>query len=117
MIPGDGNPPVPFRPVKHNLWSGHGSILFVLHTVTIDKMLTRMHSSRMRTADSLPYEGVFLTETPLDRPPRDRDPLDRNPLDGKPCGQRPPWTEIPLDRDTPRDPTPLETSSLTETPL
>ena len=39
-----------------------------------------MHSSRMCTARSLPYGGVSLTETPLNRDPLDRDrplPVDR----------------------------------------
>ena len=53
---------------------------------------TRMHSSRMRTARSLPYWGVSLgpyrdprwTETLPDRPPRPCDPRQT------PAGQRPP---------------------------
>ena len=53
-----------------------------------------MHSSRMRTACSLPYggslsRGVSLTETHLDKGPLDRDPLDRDPLDRDPSEQRP----------------------------
>ena len=39
-----------------------------------------MHSSRMRSARSLPYGGISLTETPPDRdPPGQRLPLDRSP--------------------------------------
>ena len=64
---------------------------------------TRMHSSRMRTAHSLPY-GVSMTETPPDRdspltetaPPPDRDSI--------------PWTETPW-TETPQTETPQ-----TETP-
>ena len=39
-----------------------------------------MHFSRMRTTHSLPYGGVSLTETPLDRDPRAETTLDRNPV-------------------------------------
>ena len=57
---------------------------------------TRMHSSGMRTAHSLTYREVFLTET-LDREPPGQRP---------PCTElaqyRNPWTEThPLDRDLP----------------
>ena len=64
-----------------------------------------MHSSRMRTACSLPYMGVsargdrdprteiLWTQTPLDRDPLDRDPPRQRPLNGDP------WTETLLDRD------------------
>ena len=39
--------------------------------------------------------GIFLTETPVDRDhPRD-------PPVQIPYGQRPPWTETPVDRDPP----------------
>ena len=77
----------------------------MIYTVYCNKYLkissviknTRMHSSRMRTARSLPYggglcsRGFSLTEIPPgQRPPRQR-----------PLGQRPPWTETPLDRDRP----------------
>ena len=76
-----------------------------------------MHSSRMRTARSLPYGGLLdrdphWTETPrerpLDRDPLDRDPLDRDPLDRNPLGQKPPRDPTPLQRPNPpdRDPTP-----------
>ena len=41
---------------------------------------TRMHFSRMRTAHSLPYRGVSLTETPwTENPHTHREPLDRYP--------------------------------------
>ena len=62
-----------------------------------------MHSSRMRTARALPYEGglfpgVSLTEPPLDRDPPYRDLPDRDPKTETPwsydlwymLGQRPP---------------------------
>ena len=68
-----------------------------------------MHSSRMRTTQSLPYSGegspdrdpwteTPWTETPGQRPPLDRDlPLDRDPQDrdspGRNMGQE---TETPL---------------------
>ena len=66
---------------------------------------TRMYSSRMRTACSLPY-GVF----PLDRPPPpDRDSLDRDHLDRDPPRQRPPLDKDPLDRDPPKTETPQQT--------
>ena len=57
-------------------------ISFIYHENDLMK-ITRMHSSRMRTARSFQLkERVSGTETPLDR-----DPL---------------WTENPLDRDLPR---------------
>ena len=43
---------------------GHNSAKFSEKTTS-----TRVHSSRMRTARSLPYRGISLTETPLDRQP------------------------------------------------
>ena len=75
-----------------------------------------MNSSRMRTAPSLPYRGVSMTETPPDRDPPGQRPQDRDPqtetprqrpLRLRPPGQRlprqrPPWIETPWDRD--RDP-------------
>ena len=90
-----------------------------------------MHSSRMRTARSLPYGGfclvvsvwgLSLTETTLDR-----DHPGQRPPGQRPPGQRPPLTEIPLlDRDLlDRDPSrqrppgqrPLDRDPLwTETP-
>ena len=62
---------------------------------------TRMHSSRMRTARSLPYWGVSLgpyrdprwTETLPDRPPRSCDPRQT------PAGQRPRRTDPPRSCD------------------
>ena len=45
----------------------------------------------MRTARSLPYGGVYVWGLPNRDPPLHRDPL----------GQRPLWTETPLDRDPP----------------
>ena len=73
-----------------------------------------MHSSRMRTARTLPYGGLPPTKTPLrQRPPWTRPP----PLD------RPtPWTEThTLHRDLPWAETPwtetLPESHQTETPL
>ena len=50
----------------------------------------RMHSSRIRTAGSLPYEG-----SPQQRPPRQRLPWTETPLNRDPPGQRPPWTDPP----------------------
>ena len=66
----------------------------------------------MRTARSLPYRGISMTETPPDRysspdtDPLDRDPLDRDPYRQRPPGQRPhSGQRPPLDRDPPdRDP-------------
>ena len=58
-----------------------------------------MHSSRMRTTCCLPYAGVSLTETPLDKdlPSLDRDPTGQKlPLDRDSPGQR-----LPLDRYPP----------------
>ena len=54
-----------------------------------------MHSSRMRTARSLPYGvGSPWTETPpLQRPPPDRDCPDRDPPDRD--------RDPPVDRQTP----------------
>ena len=64
---------------------------------------TRMHSSRMRTTRSLPYWGVSLTQTPLDRdPPGQRPSPEQRPLwQRPPLDRTPPWTESPLDRDQP----------------
>ena len=70
-------------------------LLVKLASVTV----TRMHSSRMCTACTLPYRGSPLppgqrpptlsgTDTPL--PPGQRPPLDRGPLWQIPPGQRPP---------------------------
>ena len=50
----------------------------------------------MRTARSLPYGGVFLTETPLDRDSH----LDRDPHGQKPPRCRLPWTETPSGTET-----------------
>ena len=76
---------------------------------------TRMHSSRMRTARSLPYGGSlskgFLpnrdppwtetpqTETPWTETLLNRDPLDRDRPGQRPPGRRPPLDIDPLDRD------------------
>ena len=77
---------------------------------------TRMHSSRVRTARSLPYPEVYLDRDP--RFPEDGDPQrspDRDPLDGDPYWTEPhpppgkeiPWTgndiiqTTPVDRQTP----------------
>ena len=64
----------------------------------------------MRTACSLPYGGVSLTDT------SDRDPLDRDPPwieippGQRPLEQRHPWTDTLLDRDPPMDrQTPVKT--------
>ena len=62
--------------------------IFLHEAFTSNKeiFLTRMHSSRMRTARPLPCRGGSnWTETPLDRDPP--------PLDRDPPRQRPPWTE------------------------
>ena len=83
-----------------------------------DRFKKRMHSSRMRTARSLPYgEGVSLTETPrtetpwTETPPPgqrlpDKNPLYRDPppdrgpiVDGDPRTEAPSWTETILDGD------------------
>ena len=64
--------------------------------------VTRMHSSRMRTARALPYG-----ESPWQRPPPwiGTPSLDRDPLPGQ---RTPPWTETPLPGQRPpfldRDP-------------
>ena len=79
-----------------------------------EKIQTRMHFTRIRTARLLPYGGVSLTEPPpptgqrlpRHKLPRQRPlaeiPLDRDtPLD-KDCPQTAtPWTENPLDRNPP----------------
>ena len=74
---------------------------------------TRMYSSRMRIARSLPDRGGGL---PDKRPPLDRDPPGQRPqwtdtpLDRDPLDRDPPWTETPLDRDPlVRDPPWIET--------
>ena len=57
---------------------------------------TRMHSSRMPTALSLSDRGVSVTENP----PWTENPLDRDtPWTETPSGQRPSQTETCLDRD------------------
>ena len=56
---------------------------------------TRIHSCRMRTARFLPYRGVSLTQTPLDRDP----PPTETPR------QRSPWIDPP-DRDPSETPPP-----------
>ena len=105
------------------------------------QMITRMYSSRMRTARMLPWGGLpgqrspwtetpHWTEIPLDRDPLDRDHFGQRPAWIETClgkrplsGQRPtwtetlnwtetPWTETPLDRDPPE-----QRSHWTETPL
>ena len=65
--------------------------------------LTRIHSSRIRTACSLPDEGVSLTDTPQtetspgQRPfPRQRPPI-RTPLPRTEA----PWTDPPKQRSPP----------------
>ena len=53
---------------------------------------TRMHSSRMRTARSLPYGEVSLTEIPRDRDRWTETPLTETPMERDPPGQRRPWS-------------------------
>ena len=65
-----------------------------------------MHSSRMRTASSLPYRGSPRPRHPwTETPPPDQDtlgqrppPPDRDPLDKDPTGQRPPRQRLPGQR-------------------
>ena len=61
-----------------------------------------MHSSRMRTARTLLYEGLPDRDPPLDRDP---------PSGQRPPGQRPtPYRDPSLDRDPPVDrQTPVKT--------
>ena len=94
--------------------------------------VTRMHSSRMCTARTLPYGGLCQIpprqsppgqrpprqrppgQRPLDREPPDRDPLDRDPLDRDPLTETPLLDRDPPDRDLPtenpldRDPHPVD---------
>ena len=78
-----------------------------------------MHSSRMRTARSLPYgrgslsSEVSVTETPRQKHPWTETPQTETPLDRDPPGQRPLlWTETPpMDRD----PSPGQRTPWTET--
>ena len=56
--------------------------------------LTRMHSSRMRTARSLPYRGGLHDRDPLDRDPSPRE----RPPGQKPPRQRPPGQRYPRQR-------------------
>ena len=78
-----------------------------------------MHSSRMRTAHSLPYRERSVSggsETPDRDPPWTkiplyRDPIGQRPPDKDPPIQRPRWTETPLDRDLP-----VQRPPWTETP-
>ena len=68
-----------------------------------------MHTSRMRTARSLPYRGGLSLRragSPWQRPPGQRPPR-----------QRPPWTETPLDRDTPGQRPPGQRPPLDRDPL
>ena len=51
-----------------------------------------MHSSRMRTAHSLPYMGGLPDRDPQTETPLDRDPP---PPGQRPLRQRPPWTKTP----------------------
>ena len=70
----------------------------------IENGKTRMHSSRMRTARSLPYGGLLDKDPPPEQRPLDRDPSPSGP------GQRPPGQRLPrptLDRDPPWTETPL----------
>ena len=59
-------------------------------------IITRIHSSRMRTTRSLPYRVVSMTETPS---PQDRDPQTKTPQtetpEQRPAGMETPGTEIP----------------------
>ena len=60
-----------------------------------------MHASRMRTARSLAYRGVSMTETPPDRDPQDRDPSGTETLWTETPGQRRPWDRELPDGDPP----------------
>ena len=65
-----------------------------------------MHSSRMRTDRSLLYGGGL----PDRGPPGQRPPWTETPLDREPSRQRPPWTEnSPVDRQTPAKTLPSQT--------
>ena len=85
-------------------------------------METRMHSSRMRTARSLPYRGGLNRnwmdrDSPAQRPPLNRDPLWKE-TPGPRCPDRKPqtetrWTETPLWTETPPS---EQRPSWTETP-
>ena len=84
------------------------SVLYCMFKISVlikFELITRMHSSRMRTSRTLPYRrGLPDRDPPGQRPPLDRDPPgQRAPLET-------PWTENPH-RDPPRQRTPW-----TETP-
>ena len=68
-----------------------------------DRFKKRMHSSRMRTARSLPYgEGVSLTETPRTETPWTETPPPGQRLpDKNPLYRDPPRTEAPSWMETP----------------
>ena len=85
-----------------------------LHQGILQQQKTRMHSSRMRTACSLPYGGgLCLKRSPRPRPPGQRSP-DRDPSGQRPSRQRPPWTETPW-TETPRLRPPWTETPWTET--
>ena len=84
------------------------TFIYILNGYT--HYVTRMHSSRMRTARSLPYlwgslSGGLPGQRPWTETPRTETPRTETPPDRDPPGQRPPRTETPPDRDPPdRDP-------------
>ena len=99
--------------VLHLCCAFSASVLYFMFKISVlikFELITRMHSSRMRTARTLPYSRGLPGRDPLrQRPPGQRTPPqrtpppDREPLRQRPPGQRPPGqrtpTETPLDRD------------------
>ena len=78
-----------------------GNNTYFMMSYNWKQMITRMHSSNMRTARMLP-RGVSLDRDP---------PGQRLPTGQRSSGQRPLWTETCLDRDLPRKETPLRTET------
>ena len=72
-----------------------------------------MHSSRMRTARTLPYGDPLDRDLPPQRPPWTETPWTVTTWTVSPSGQRTPWTEDP----TPRQRLPWTESPQTETHL
>ena len=74
-----------------------------------------MHSSRIHTAQSLPYGWSLPGGSPDRDPSGQRPPLDRDPPDRDPWTETP-WTET-LQIETPWTETPWTETPWTETPL
>ena len=72
-------------PARNNILMAK-SVVYISLEIQVTPFVTRMHSSRMRTARSLPYRGCLCWGG--SRPPRAETPR-----------QRPPWTETPWSCD------------------